>query len=221
MQYKIQVNDLAQGTGYLQGLASVTFDNAIKIGGIKIGLGKNDSLFIGMPNYKAKEQKDGKDEYRDIGFPVTKEFRDELYRRILDTFDSLHDGHGNSVIYNSDSKERINPTVRVTPIADSENKVRALATVILNDNFALNNIAIKESREGKLFVAYPSYRTNKFTEDNKPVYQDVFYPVTKEWRKKLDGMIKEAYQKAMDIDKSKDEPEQKKQNKRSGKTRTA
>ena len=120
MKYKIQVNDVAKRDGYLQGLASVTFDDAIKVTGVKMGLGKGDSLFIGMPNYKAREQVEGKDDYKDICFPVTKEFRDELYQRIFDTFDNLHDGKGKSLIFNADDTERINAAVRVTPILDSK-----------------------------------------------------------------------------------------------------
>jgi len=58
------------------------------------------------------------------------------------------------------------------------------------------------------------------------MYQDVFYPVTKEWRQELDGMINEAYQQALGKEKDKETPEQKKgskekENKRSGKARTA
>jgi len=49
MQYKIQVNDMKRNEGYLQGLATITFDDAIRVTGVKIGVGKQDSLFIGMP----------------------------------------------------------------------------------------------------------------------------------------------------------------------------
>jgi len=226
MQYKIQVNDMKKNDGYLQGLATITFDDAIRVTGVKIGVGKQDSLFIGMPNYKTNAQVDGNDVYKDICYPVTQEFRNELYQRVFDTFDNLHDGRGNTLIYNADSKERVNPEVRVTPIKDSKNGVMGLATIALDNNFVLNNISLRKNKEGELFVAYPSYRTNKIGTNGKPIYQDVFYPVTKEWRQKLDGMIKGAYQQALDKEKEKTAPEQKKdskekENKRSGKARTA
>ena len=229
MKYKVQVNDVAKRDGYLQGLASVTFDDAIKVTGVKMGLGKGDSLFIGMPNYKAREQVEGKDDYKDICFPVTKEFRDELYQRIFDTFDNLHDGKGKSLIFNADDTERINAAVRVTPILDSKNGVKALATVVINEKFALNNISLRENGKGELFVAYPSYKTKKIGVNDKPIYQDVFHPVTKKWREKLDTMVKAEYQKA--LDKEKDVPDKAKEQggqgkteqkpKRSGKTKIA
>ena len=36
-----------------------------------------------------------------------------------------------------------------------------------------------------LFVAMPSYKTKKVDENNKPIYADVCYPITKEFREKL------------------------------------
>lgn len=41
----------------------------------------------------------------------------------------------------------------------------------------------------------PSYKTKQVDEQNKPVYQDVCYPVTKEFREKLFGEILDTYEK--------------------------
>jgi len=205
MKYKVQVNDMKREGSYLQGLASVTFGDAIKINGIKIGIGKRDSLFIGMPNYKAKEKVAGEDAYKDIGFPVTKKFRDELYGKIFDTFDNLHDGRENTLIFNADSKEKVIPAVRVTPLKNGQNGVKALATITINEVFAFNNIVLRENGNDGLFVAYPSYKTNKIGENGKPIYREVFHPVTKQWRDKFDAMIKAEYQKVLDQEKEKPE----------------
>ena len=43
------------------------------------------------------------------------------------------------------------------------------------------------------FVGMPSYKTKKADEDNKPIYQDVCHPVTKEFREMLFGTILETY----------------------------
>lgn len=37
----------------------------------------------------------------------------------------------------------------------------------------------------KVFVAMPSYKTKQTDEQGKAVYQDVCYPVTKQFREKL------------------------------------
>lgn len=48
----------------------------------------------------------------------------------------------------------------------------------------------------KLFVAMPAYKTKQVDEQRKAIYQDVAYPVTKEFREKLYGNIIEEYNKA-------------------------
>jgi len=40
----------------------------------------------------------------------------------------------------------------------------------------------------------PSYKTKEVDENNKPVYRDICYPVTKEFREKLYGTILEMHQ---------------------------
>nr|WP_249303131.1 septation protein SpoVG family protein [Jutongia hominis] len=37
----------------------------------------------------------------------------------------------------------------------------------------------------KFFVSIPSYKTKQVDEQGKPIYQDVCYPVTKDFREKL------------------------------------
>ena len=40
----------------------------------------------------------------------------------------------------------------------------------------------------------PSYKTKDVDENNKPIYRDICYPVTKEFREKLYGVILETHQ---------------------------
>lgn len=47
-----------------------------------------------------------------------------------------------------------------------------------------------------MFVAMPSYKTKQTDEQGKVVYQDVCYPVTKEFREKLYSEIVSQYEKA-------------------------
>lgn len=218
MQYRVQVNDYEKEGNYIKGMVNVTFGDAIKVTGIKIGLGRDDSLFIGMPNYKGKDE-----EYKDICNPIDKEFRAELYGHIFDTFDSLHDGKGNVLIFNADSKEKITPAVRVTPVKNGKNGVQGLATIVLNDKFALNNITIRQVGE-KQYVDFPAYRTNKIGENEKPIYQNICYPVTKKWQEKIRDMVLKGYQEALEKEKEvspiglEKDPDRSKKN---GKARTA
>ena len=63
--------------GNLMGYASVNINGAFAVDGIKVVNGKN-GLFTSMPSYQ-----DGKGQYRDICFPITAEFRQQLNEAIV------------------------------------------------------------------------------------------------------------------------------------------
>ena len=63
--------------------------------------------------------------------------------------------------------------------------------------FIVNNINILQGKE-KIFVSMPSYKTKQVDEPGKPIYQDVCYPVTKDFRKKLYNEIISEYEKEKD-----------------------
>ena len=46
-----------------------------------------DNVFVAMPSYRTKQKdKDGKAVYKDICFPVTKEFREKLHAKISEDY---------------------------------------------------------------------------------------------------------------------------------------
>lgn len=53
---------------------------------------------------------------------------------------------------------------------------------------------MENSVTGELFVSMPSYKTKEVDENNQPIYRDICYPVTKEFREKLYGAILEMHQ---------------------------
>ena len=85
-------------------------------------------------------------------------------------------------------------SVSVTPFEREGSNIRGLARVFFEDSFVINNVTILQGKD-KLFVAMPSYKTKQNDEQGKPVYQDVCYPVTKEFREKLYTEIIEAYER--------------------------
>lgn len=56
----------------------------------------------------------------------------------------------------------------------------------------------EEEGKEKIFVSMPSYKTKQVDEQGKPIYQDVCYPVTKDFREKLYNEIISEYEKAKD-----------------------
>lgn len=70
-----------KGHGKLLARATVTLGGRFAITGLQILEGKEDQPFVSMPSRKVGE------EYKDICFPCTKEFRKELFDSVLSAFE--------------------------------------------------------------------------------------------------------------------------------------
>ena len=70
--------------GKLKARANVTLNGDFAVNGLKIFEGDNGP-FVSMPT-GPKYTKDGKDVYPEVCFPVTKEFREELHKAVLDKY---------------------------------------------------------------------------------------------------------------------------------------
>ena len=90
----------------------------------------------------------------------------------------------------------MNYTVQVNEVrtTNPESAVRAYASVTFEGAFKVCNIAILENRAtGEPFISMPNYKTRRVDEKNQPQYQDICYPVTKEFREQLYGDILAEY----------------------------
>ena len=67
--------------GKMRAVVSITLDNEFVVHDIKVIEGEKGS-FVAMPT-KTTEGKDGKTEYSEVCYPVTKEFREQLYGEII------------------------------------------------------------------------------------------------------------------------------------------
>lgn len=75
-------------------LATVTISDCLVLTGLRIVKGKK-GLFVSMPQRKrSKPDKDG-NEYADIFFPITNDFREEFNNAILDEYDKKVDEEKN------------------------------------------------------------------------------------------------------------------------------
>ncbi len=82
--------------------------------------------------------------------------------------------------------------VTVTPMQNQEGCLKANASIILNDVFKVTGIRIGISQKGNVFVSMPDYKTGRLDDNGKDVYQDIAYPVTRQFRQELyDGIVKE------------------------------
>lgn len=67
--------------GGIRAYASASIDGCFAVRGIKVVEGgKEKGLFVAMPSYKAA------DGYKEICCPITKEFREQLHKAVMDAY---------------------------------------------------------------------------------------------------------------------------------------
>ena len=149
---------------------------------------------MSMPSFKSKERNEhNQPVYKDVCNPITSEFRKELYDDILALYGEMEQSGKSEVSKAEDYPEEPQFRVAVTPFEREGSNIRGLARIYFEDCFVVNNVSIIQGRERE-FVAMPSYMAKQNGKDGKPQYQDVCFPVTKEFREKLYDAIKECYQ---------------------------
>lgn len=176
----------------LRGFATAVFGDSFKVTNIAILEKKGDqSLFVSMPRYRSGGDGESGVEYKNICNPITKEFHDMLYGAILAAFQAKN---FEEITFNDPdcTEGKLNFNVQVTPFEREGSNVRGLARVYLDQEFVVNHIVILEGKKGE-FIAMPNYKTKRVLEDNRPEYQDICYPITKEFRGRLYETIFEEY----------------------------
>ena len=71
-------------------LATVTISDCLVLTGLRIVKGKK-GMFVSMPQRKLSKPDKNGNEYADIFFPVTHDFREELNDAVLDAYDDKVD----------------------------------------------------------------------------------------------------------------------------------
>ena len=90
MDIKVTVTPMQNQEGCLKANASILFNNVFKVTGIRIGISQKGNIFVSMPDYKTGKLDDtGKDIYQDIAYPVTRQFRQELYDEVVKEFHAV------------------------------------------------------------------------------------------------------------------------------------
>ena len=186
MKYSIKVNEVQGTDSHIKGFATVVFGGAFKISNIAILENRETGdLFVSMPRYKSRGvDQDNNPIYKDICNPTTKEFREQLYGDIMDAYHALKEKDKAQETVVQEEAEMPEFSILVTAWSSKDSNVRGLASIYFEDCFIVNNVSILQGKEN-LFVAMPSYKTKKVDDNNKPIYADVCYPITKEFREKL------------------------------------
>lgn len=200
MKYSIKVNSINSKEGSnIKGFATVVFGDSFKITNIAILENKDkDQLFVSMPRYKSTERdENGATIYKDVCNPITAEFREELYTNILEAYERAIAPEQEQAQESVKGTKRIVEmpefSVTVSPYERDGSNIKGLARIYIEESFIVNNVNILQGKEN-IFVSMPAYKTKQNDEQGKPIYQDVCYPVTKEFREKLYAEIVREYE---------------------------
>ena len=87
---KVSVYTLNDTNSKTVALATVTIADCLVLTGLKIVKGKK-GMFVSMPQRKLSKPDKNGNEYADIFFPVTHDFREELNNAVLDAYDEKVD----------------------------------------------------------------------------------------------------------------------------------
>ncbi|MBR5251002.1 MAG: septation regulator SpoVG [Clostridia bacterium] len=79
--------------------------------------------------------------------------------------------------------------VRIRKVEKEDNKLRAIASVTIEECFVVHDIKIIEGTEG-LFIAMPSRKTKEGE------YKDIAHPINSDTRKELSDIVLKAYNEA-------------------------
>lgn len=91
----VSVYTLNDASSKTVALATVTVDDCLVLTGLRIVKGKK-GMFVSMPQRKLSKPDKNGNEYADIFFPVTSDFRKELNEAILNVYEKKNDASDNN-----------------------------------------------------------------------------------------------------------------------------
>ena len=85
--------------------------------------------------------------------------------------------------------------VRLPKAIKEGSKLLAFAQAKINESFVVDNIAVREGKNGQPFPSMPSYRGKD--KEGAEEWRDIFFPITKEARTLLYDAVIKAYEAAL------------------------
>ena len=192
MNYRINVFEVKGNDSNVKAYANVAFGESFVVRNIAVVERKDgEGLFVDMPSYRSNEvDANGNPVYKDIANPTTKEFYQEFTDNILKAYEQREELGKSGLKVGNDSAEPIF-NVSVTPIDREGSHTKGLARMYIGDSFVVQNISVVEGKNG-LFVSMPAYKTDRGD------YQNIAFPITKDFRRKLFDAVLNAYKQKKD-----------------------
>lgn len=88
--------------------------------------------------------------------------------------------------------------IRAIKVEREDSKVVGVASLVLEDVFAINQISIMQREDGTYFTSMPAIRTGGYGISGFPVYKDIAHPITAEFAKELSKHVLETFAEVKD-----------------------
>lgn len=195
MRYSIHMNTVNNTEKSVKAFATVTFEDRFQVRNIAVVENRDGVAFVSMPAFKSKERTEHNEAvYKEVCNPITSEFRSQLYEDILGMYEEMVMRKEKEMESYVKYPEELNFSVAVSIFERPNSNILGLARIYLDDSFVINNVSILKGKE-KEFVAMPSYMARQAVGNSPARYQDICYPVTKEFREKVYTEILDTYKK--------------------------
>lgn len=184
------------------GLGTVKLNDAITLNNVRIIQGEK-GIFVAAPSYKTnKLDEQGNPTYANHYNPITAEMK-QMFDEVVEMAYGSEDGRS--------QLERELPNVPekqgtielgkfgVNLITDKDSNIKGYASVVVDNQFALNGIKVVKGNKG-LFIGLPSYATNNIDEFGKPVYEN-HYTLSKETFAEVKKVVLDGYKQALEATK--------------------
>ena len=188
----IRMKLLDNGTPKYVAVASVTLDNAIVLGGIRLAKREDGNMYLMMP---AVRRNNGS--FHETFHPVDAKVRDMMTQAVREHYEKV-------LADPALEKQRVDlgtedtmlniTDVNIYMLRDSASRVKAIASVTLDEGFVLKSIRVVE-RENDTTLSMPRFRRPAKEEEAGPRWVETYHPVSAEARKTLTDAVLQAYEK--------------------------
>lgn len=195
--YTITATKFDEPRNNVLGMASINYGDMFQINSIRIMQSKQGNVFVSMPQRKINRIDSEKNlpTYEDICCPITKEFREELYNKILEAFDN-----GETVIGEPQLTEPAKYNLTITPYKEMHNYQAGKASLYLDDRFVLNNIKLIVNKNGDFNIGMPSVKSNNTDNQGKDKWNAIFFPRTKSFAAQFYADVKELAKEKINLE---------------------
>ncbi len=173
-------------------VVTLTLDNAVIFGGIRLAKRENGTMYLVMP---AVRRNNGR--YHETFHPVDSKVRDMMTRVVCEHYEKVLTDSSlekQSVDLGTEDAVMNITDVNIYMLPDSNSRVKAIASVTLDSGFVLKSIRIVE-RANDTILAMPRFHRLAKEEGEKSRWLEAYHPVSAEARKTLEDAVLQAYEK--------------------------